>query len=77
MLFTLFCGIVLEPEQGSPSLRLAAAAILRELSPSSSINLKDFSPPVEESNIPFILPVLLAQGNARDKLSQFTPQVIR
>ena len=32
---------------------------------------------MEESNISFVLPVILAQGNSRDKLSQLATQVVR
>ena len=75
--YTLLRSVVLEPEQGMAKIRLLASAILRELAPSLSIVVRDFSPPVEESNIPYILPVLLAQSNARDTLSQLAPQVVR
>ncbi len=76
-IFNLLRAIVLEPEQGALRIRLLASAVLRELAPSLSIVIKDFSPPVEESNIPYILPVLLAQTNARDHLSQLSPLVVR
>lgn len=60
-LYALLQNVVLEPEQGPPRIRLMASCILRELCPSDSIAVKDFNPPVEESNIPYMLPVLLAQ----------------
>lgn len=66
--FDLLRSVVLEPEQGAIKLRLLAAAILRELAPSQHNFVKDFSPPVEEKNIQFLLPVLLAQGNSQDHL---------
>jgi len=69
--------VVLEPEQGAPRIRLLASAVLRELAPSSSIVVRDFNPPVEQTNIPCILPVLLAQTNAREKLSQMAPTTVR
>ncbi len=67
--YNLLQSVVLEPEQGSTKLRLLAAAILRELAPSPYITVKDFSPPIEERNVPYVLPVLLAQGNVQDRLS--------
>ena len=76
-LHRLLRSVVLEPEQGSPRIRLLASAILRELSPSSSIVVKDFNPPVEKANIPYVLPVLLAQTNARERLSQLAPDIIK
>ena len=77
MVYNLLRAVVLEPEQGAPRIRLLASAILRELAPSSSIVVRDFNPPVEESNIPCILPILLAQTNARERLSQMAPTIIR
>ena len=54
-------SMVLEPEQGPSRLRLLAAAILRELSPLQKTLVRDFTPPTDPQNIPYILPVLLAQ----------------
>lgn len=65
-------SMVLEPEQGPVKLRLLAAAILHELSPSAMCAVRDFGPPVEEGNVSFLLPVLLAQGNTEEKLSTLT-----
>ena len=67
-MFDLLRSVVLEPEQGSTKLRLLAATILRELAPSQHNIVRDFGPPVEEKNIPFVLPILLAQGNVQDRL---------
>lgn len=61
--FDLLRSVVLEPEQGPTKLRLLAATILREMAPSQHNFMKGFGPPVEEKNIQFLLPVLLAQGN--------------
>lgn len=69
-------SIVLEPEQGSLKVRLIAASILMELSPSKYVSVTDFNPPVERGNIPYVLPVLLAQTNAREKLSQLVPNIL-
>lgn len=77
VVYNLLRAVVLEPEQGPPRIRLLASAVLRELAPSSSIVVRDFNPPVEESNIPCILPILLAQTNARERLSQMAPTIIR
>lgn len=66
--FDLLRSVVLEPEQGATKLRLLAATILREMAPSQHNFVKDFGPPVEEKNIQFLLPVLLAQGNQQDHL---------
>lgn len=66
--FDLLRSVVLEPEQGTTKLRLLAATILREMAPSQHNFVKDFGPPVEEKNIQFLLPVLLAQGNQQDHL---------
>ncbi len=66
----------MEPEQGALKVRLISAAILQELSPSKHIEVSDFNPPVERCNIPYLLPVLLAQTNARDKLSQLAPTLV-
>ena len=59
--FRMLRSMVLEPEQGPSRLRLLAAAILRELSPLQKTLVRDFTPPTDPQNIPFILPVLLAQ----------------
>lgn len=64
----LLRSVVLEPEQGPTKLRLLAATILREMAPSQHNFVKDFGPPVEEKNVQFLLPVLLAQGNQQDHL---------
>ena len=65
--------MVLEPEQGPGRLRLLAAAVLRELAPSmQQVFVRDFGPPVEERNVQYLLPVLLAQGNTQDRLSLLT-----
>ena len=62
--FRTLRSMVLEPEQGTSKLRILAAAILRELSPLQKTLVRDFTPPTDPQNIPFILPVLLAQvGN--------------
>ena len=77
VVYNLLRAVVLEPEQGPPRIRLLASAVLRELAPSSSIVVRGFNPPVEESNVPCILPILLAQTNARERLSQMAPTIIR
>ena len=73
----LLKSVVLEPEQGSARVRLISSAILRELTPSKYIELNDFGPPVELLNVPYFLPVLLAQTNTRDRLSKLSPIIIR
>jgi AP-5 complex subunit zeta-1 len=60
-------SIVLEPEQGPVKIRLVAAAILRELSPLQKILIRDFSPPIDPQNIPYILPVVIAQSNVKEQ----------
>ena len=60
-MFRMLRSMVLEPEQGPSRLRLLAAAILRELSPLQKTLVRDFTPPTDPQNIPYILPVLLAQ----------------
>lgn len=75
-MYKLLLSIVLEPEQGPLKVRLIAAAILLELSPSKHVELTDFNPPVECCNIPYALPVMLSQTNAREKLSQLAPNII-
>ena len=71
--FELLQSVVLEPEQGPGRLRLLAAAVLRELAPSTQqVFVRDFGPPVEERNVQYLLPVLLAQGNTQDRLSLLT-----
>ena len=75
-MYKLLLSIVLEPEQGSLKVRLIAASILLELSPSKYVSVTDFSPPVERTNIPYVLPVLLAQTNSRERLSQLTPHLV-
>ena len=77
VVYNLLRAVVLEPEQGPPRIRLLASAVLRELAPSSSIVVRDFNPPVEECNIPCILPILLAQTNARERLGLMAPTIIR
>lgn len=76
-IFGLLKSVVLEPEQGSVRIRLISSAILRELTPSKFIELNDFGPPVELVNVPYFLPVLLAQTNQRDRLSKLSPIIIR
>lgn len=76
-LYALLQNVVLEPEQGPPRIRLMASCILRELCPSDNIAVKDFNPPVEESNIPYMLPVLLAQTNGRGRISQLALEIFR
>ena len=73
----LLKSVVLEPEQGSARVRLISSAILRELTPSKYIELNDFGPPVELLNVPYFLPVLLAQTNTRDRLSKLSPIIVR
>lgn len=68
----LLQSVVLEPEQGPSKLRLLAATVLRELGPSQQSFVRDFAPPVEERNVPYLLPVLLAQGNSQERLSLLT-----
>lgn len=60
-IFRSLRSIVLEPEQGPPKLRILAAAILRELSPLQKTLARDFNPPTDPQNIPYVLPVLLSQ----------------
>ena len=67
--FDLLRSVVLEPEQGPTKVRILAATVLRELAPSQHNFVKEFGPPMEERNVQFFLPVLLAQGNLQDKLS--------
>ncbi len=70
-------SIVLEPEQGSVKLKLLAASILQELSPSLHVELVNgFNPPIERGSIPHFLPVLLAQSNSRDKISVLAPRIV-
>ena len=73
----LLKSVVLEPEQGSARIRLISSAILRELAPSKYIELNDFNPPVELINVPYFLPVLLAQTNLRGRLSKLSPTIIQ
>ena len=63
--FNLLQSVVLEPEQGPPKLRLLAATVLRELAPTEREIVREFGPPVEERNLQYMLPVLLAQGGPR------------
>lgn len=74
--YKLLLSIVLEPEQGPLKVRLIASSILQELSPSKHIEVSHFNPPVEKCNIPYVLPVLLAQTNAREKLTQLATNVV-
>lgn len=76
-LYTLLQSVVSEPEQGPPRIRLMASCILRELCPSDNVVVKDFNPPVQESSIPYLLPVLLAQTNGRGRISQLALEVFR
>ena len=69
-------SIVLEPEQGPPKLRILAAAILRELSPLQKSLVRDFNPPTDPQNIPYVLPVLLSQVIQRLVL-KYVPTPIR
>ena len=54
-------SITLEPDQGPVKLRLLSAAVLRELSPLQKTLVRDFVPPTDPQNIPYVLPVLLSQ----------------
>lgn len=70
-------SIVLEPEQGPVKVKLLAATVLQELSPSKHIELVNgFNPPIERGSIPHFLPVLLAQSNSRDKISMVAPRIV-
>jgi len=76
-LYKQLMSIVLEPEQGSVKLKLIAASVLQELSPSKHIELANgFDPPIERASIPHFLPVLLAQSNCRDKISAVAPRIV-
>lgn len=75
-MYKLLLSIVLEPEQGPIKMKLIAACILQELSPSKHIGVPDFGPPVERDSIPYVLPVVLAQTNDREVLSQLTPSLV-
>lgn len=75
-MYRLLLSVVSEPEQGPLKIKLIAATILQELSPSKHISVADFGPPVERESIPYVLPVLLSQTNAREKLSELAPSVV-
>ena len=74
--YKLLQSIVLEPEQGTLKIKLLSAAILQELSPTRHVEVPEFGlPPVERASIPHVLPVLLSQTNAREKLSQLAQSI--
>lgn len=54
-------NIASEPQQGPKRLRLLCSAILREISPTSQIVIANMEPPVEQKNIPIILPLVWVQ----------------
>ncbi|XP_064407104.1 AP-5 complex subunit zeta-1-like [Halichondria panicea] len=75
-IFRLLQSLILEPEQGGPRVRLLASVVLQDLSPSRHVAVSDFKPPVEMSNVPYFLPVLLAQTNCQEKLSTLAPKLV-
>ena len=50
-----------EPQQGPKRLRLLCSAILREITPTSQLVIANVEPPVEQKNIPIILPLAWVQ----------------
>ena len=50
-----------EPQQGPKKLRLLCSAILREITPTSQLVISNLEPPVEQKNIPVILPLVWVQ----------------
>lgn len=50
-----------EPQQGPKRLRLLCSAILREITPTSQLVIANVEPPVEQKNIPIILPLVWVQ----------------
>ena len=76
-IFRLLQSLILEPEQGGPRIQLVASAVLQDLSPSRHVGVSTFKPPIEMSNVPYFLPVLLAQTNSQEKLSDFAPKLVK
>eukprot|EP00117_Sycon_ciliatum_P049570 scpid39477/ scgid4871/ AP-5 complex subunit zeta-1; Adapter-related protein complex 5 zeta subunit len=69
--------VLSEPEQGAARVRLLCAVILREIAPTALLEIRHFNPPVETRQLPFILPVVLAQGARLGFLSQITPILVK
>eukprot|EP00048_Salpingoeca_helianthica_P001006 m.45755 g.45755 ORF g.45755 m.45755 type:complete len:748 (+) comp11043_c0_seq1:52-2295(+) len=59
----LLYGLLSEPEQGPPALRVLCFMILQELLPSEVLKIASFAPPVERAQIPHLLSLLVQQGN--------------
>lgn len=54
-------NVVSEPQQGPKRLRLLCSAILREITPTSQLVITNVEPPVEQKNIPILLPLVWVQ----------------
>lgn len=54
-------NVASEPQQGPKRLRLLCSAILREIAPTSQLVIANMEPPVEQKNIPIILPLVWVQ----------------
>ena len=53
--------VACEPQQGPKRLRLLCATILREVIPTSQLNIDNVEPPIEEKWIPIIFPLVWVQ----------------
>jgi len=54
-------NVTAEPQQGPKRFRLLSSAILREITPTSQLVITNLEPPVEQKNIPIILPLVWVQ----------------
>ena len=54
-------NVIAEPQQGPKRFRLLSSAILREITPTSQLVITNLEPPVEQKNIPIILPLVWVQ----------------
>ncbi|RMX54680.1 hypothetical protein pdam_00009343 [Pocillopora damicornis] len=66
-----------EPQQGPKRLRLLCSAILREITPTSQLVIANVEPPVEQKNIPIILPLAWVQGQERGFWTKYIPQLVQ
>lgn len=68
-----------EPQQGPKRLRLLCSAILREITPTSQLVIANVEPPVEQKNIPIILPLAWVQvccKKVSDSMKQYITQLL-
>lgn len=70
-------NVTSEPQQGPKRLRLLCSAILREITPTNHLLITNLEPPVEQKNIPVILPLVWVQGQEHGLWTNHVPQLVQ